>query len=479
MRFSYLTSAMVVFSVSLAGCRVAPQYARPAVAPPPAYSGVNHAPAVVVPTPRDTKTLGDLKWSEVFHDSTLRALIQEALANNDDVKIAADRVLEQQDLAGIARSQQLPTVSGGGSSTAIVLPDNLARMLNDGRADANRYLHDSGLSLSAAWNLDFWGLYRNQTNAARAELLATEWGRRITVGTVVESVASSYLQLRTLDEELEITRQTVAARKQSLELTRTLEAGGSASLADVRQAEELLHTAEAAVPDLERQIQQQENLISVLLGRDPGSIARPAAAAEWPEPDAVPAGIPSELLERRPDIQRAEAELKAANANVGVARARLFPQFSLSDSGGTLTSQLRTLANGKSLYGTASGNLAQVIFDGGKLRNNVRLSEAEKEERVYVYQKTIKEAYRSVSDALIAAQKDRECTAKEEELVEAAKDATRLARLRYESGATSYLEVLTTDTSLYSARMSLVEAHHDESLSVIRLYSALGGGWRE
>ena len=464
-------------TLCVTGCTVGPRYQRPATDAPQTFRG-----AIAPDTNPSTSSLGDEKWAEVFKDPTLQQLIREALANNYDVKIAAQRVLEQQDQVGITRAGQFPTASGGGSVVAVGLPGSLVDKLNSsgsGGGKISKNLYSGDISLSAAWNLDFWGLYRRQTEQARAQLLATEWGRRMTISTVVENVATAYLQLRTLDAELEITQRTLEARKQSLQLTQTLEQGGSASLADVRQAEELLYTAAAAIPDFERQIQQQENSISILLGRNPGPIVRGASEMNWPQPEEIPAGIPSQLLERRPDIQQAEAELVAANANVGVAKAQLFPQLSLSGTAGIASSQLKGLVDGKNLYGYSSGNLTQVIFDAGKLRNNVRLSEAEKQEQVLTYQRTIKQAFQSTSDALIGLQKFREFRVQEAKLTESAEDATRLARLRYNGGSTSYLEVLTNDTTYYSAQLSLAVAQEDEALSIVQLYSALGGGWQE
>jgi outer membrane protein, multidrug efflux system len=481
-------------TLCIAGCMVGPRYQRPAVNSPDVFRGANApeinsqgGPGQVVSVDNlkqeNTKSgsLGDEKWAEVFKDPTLQQLIREALANNYDVNIAAERVLEQQDQVGITRSQQFPTLSGGGSYTALGLPSSLAKGLasgNNGKGYNSSYFA-GGFSLSAAWNLDFWGLYRRQTEAARAQLLATEWGRRMTISTLVENVATAYLQLRTLDAELEITKKTLEARKHSLQLTETLEQGGSGTLADVRQAEQLLYTAAAAIPDFERQIEQEENSISILLGRNPGPILRDAAEQmNWPQPEQVPPGIPSHLLERRPDIQQAEAELVAANANVGVAKAQLFPQVSLSAMSGVASSQLKGLVDGKNAYWLASGNLTQTIFDGGRLRSNLRLSEAQKQEDVLVYQRTIKQAFQNVSDALIGLQKFREFREQEANLTASAQDATRLARLRYSGGSTGYLEVLTNDTNYYTAQLNLAVAQENEALSIVQLYSALGGGWQ-
>jgi multidrug efflux system outer membrane protein len=462
-------------TLCVTGCLVGPRYQRPATNAPQVFRGAT-APDIASQT-----SLGDEKWAAVFRDPALQQLIREALANNYDVKIAAQRVLEQQDQVGITRAQQFPTVSGGGSYTALGLPSGLVKSLNSGGNGSSKTassFYAGGVSLSAAWKLDFWGLYRRQTEAARAQLLATEWGRRMTISTVVENVATAYLQLRTLDSELEITKRTLEARKQSLQLTETLEQGGSGTLADVRQAEQLLYTAAAAIPDFERQIAQQENSISILLGRNPGPILRGASEVNWPQPEQIPAGIPSQLLERRPDIQQAEAELVAANANVGVAKAQLFPQLSLSGMSGVASSQLKGLVDGKNAYWLASGSLTQPIFDAGKLRNNLRLSEAQKQEQVFAYQRTIKQAFQSVSDALIGLQKFQEFREQEANLTASAEDATRLARLRYNGGSTSYLEVLTNDTNYYTAQLNLAVAQENEALSIVQLYSALGGGWQ-
>jgi outer membrane protein, multidrug efflux system len=475
--------SLLALTLCVTGCTVGPRYQRPATSPPPAFRGADNlqvSPAPSTP-PNTAASLGDEKWAEVFKDLTLQALIREALANNYDVNIAAQRVLEQQDQVGITRAQQFPTLSGGGNYTGLGLPSSLVKSLNSGSNSNNTSsrFYSGGLNLSAAWNLDFWGLYRRQTEAARAQLLATEWGRRMTISTVVENVATAYLQLRTLDAELEITKHTVDARKQSLQLTQTLEQGGSAPLSDVRQAEELLYTAQAAIPDFERQIQQEENSISILLGRDPGPIVRGTAETQWPAPEQVPAGIPSQLLERRPDIQQAEAQLIAANADIGVAKAQMFPQVSLSAAGGTSSSQLKGLVDGKNLYWYEAGTLTQTIFDAGRLRNNLRLSRAQEQEQVLTYQLTIKQAFQSVSDALIALEKYREYREQEELLTASAEDATRLARLRYNGGSTGYLEVLTTDTDYFADQLTLAVAHEDEALSIVQLYSALGGGWQQ
>ncbi|MGA3132012.1 MAG: efflux transporter outer membrane subunit, partial [Terracidiphilus sp.] len=339
-------------------------------------------------------------------------------------------------------------------------------------------LIDGSFNISAAWTPDFWGLYRKQTDAARAQLLAQVWAQRAVELTLVQQVATAYLQIRALDTQLEITRQTLKARQDSVALTRTLESGGSVPLSDVRQAEQLLYTATSEIPQLEEQIQQEENAITLLLGENPGPIIHRDSNALAPPPQDLPTGLPSQLLERRPDIQQAEATLIAANAQIGVARAQFFPNLSITASGGVGGDSLSSIfdTSGKTIYGI--GTLTQPLFEGGKLRAQLQLSEQTKEEMVLNYQKTIAGAFRDVSNALIALNKERAYREQQEKLVEAAKDATRLARIRYQGGSTGYLEVLTTDSNLFAAELNLVNAQQGEALALVQLYSALGGGWQ-
>jgi outer membrane protein, multidrug efflux system len=457
--------------LTVAGCKVGPNYKRPVVNTPANYRGAL-APDIA-PAP-SAMPLGAEKYTAVFTDPVLQGLIAEALKNNYDVKIAADRVLEQQAQLGITKAAQYPTVSIGGTYDALGLPSGL---LGSGSQSTQTNYFAGGLTASVAWNLDFWGMYRRETEAARANLRATEWARQTTYSTLVQSVASSYYQLRTLDAELDITKQTLAARKQSLALTQTLEAGGNTSLADVRQAEQLYYTAQAAIPNLQSQIEQQENSLALLLGRNPGPIARGQDIADAPHPVDVPVGLASELLERRPDVRRAEQLLVQANANIGVARAQYFPQLSLSGTGGVSSSQLAGIVASKNAYYYAIGSVSQPIFDAGKIRNNYRLAQAEHKELLDTYQQTIAGALRDVSNALIAYNKTREYREQQEKQTAAAQDSVRLARLRYNGGSTSYLEVLTNDANLYSSQLTLEAAQQQQALSLVQLYYALGGGW--
>lgn len=450
----------------LVGCTVGPKYVRPNVTAPPVFRGANDAAIT-----SDVKgSFGDEQWAAVYREPELQELIRKALANNYDVRIAARRILEQQVQVRITRSQEFPSLTLGGTGIGASLPTSLGSQLPDP-------LVDGSFNVSAAWTPDFWGLYRKQTEAARAQLLAQVWARHAVQLTLVQQVATAYLQIRALDAQLEITRETLRVRQDSVTLTRTLESGGSVPLSDVRQAEQLLYTATSEIPQLEEQIQQQENAISLLLGENPGPINHhdPSALAS-PRQD-LPTGLPSRLLERRPDIQQAEASLIAANAQIGVARAQFFPNLSISASGGVGGDSLSNIfdTSGKTIYGL--GTLTQPLFEGGKLRGQLQISQQTKEELVLNYQKTIAGAFRDVSNALIALNKERIYREQQEKLVDAAKDATRLARIRYEGGSTGYLEVLTTDSNLFTAELNLVNAQQGEALALVQLYSALGGGW--
>src|SRR5271156_5473126 len=280
--------AKLAIVLLLVGCKVGPKYKRPLVDVPEAYRGAL-APEIASDT--SASSLGDERWAAVFQDATLQSLVREALANNLDLRIAAQRVLEAEAQVGIVRSQQLPSISGGGSYSALQIPASLAGTKSDG-TPANSSFRGGGPSASALWNLDFWGLYRRQSEAARADLLASEWGQRATRTTLIQSVAVAYFELRSLDAQLAITENTIKARQESLKLTQALEEHGAGSLADVRQAEELLHAAQANLPDLRRQIVIQENTISVLLGHNPGAIDRGLSVEEQPHPEQIPIGVP-------------------------------------------------------------------------------------------------------------------------------------------------------------------------------------------
>jgi len=462
--------SLIAFSLVmllLSGCTVGPNYKRPSVDVPGTYRGA-------VPQEAQqpaAESLGDQKWWEVFQDKQLQDLVHTALQQNYDVRIAATRILQAQAELGITRADQLPTISAG--AQAVNERNPRSKLYPQYETSSNQ------LDLSLAWELDFWGKYRRATESARANLLATEWARKEVINTLVSDVAAAYFQLRELDLELEISRRTLVSRQDSLQITKMLANGGATSMLDVRQAEQLVFTAAETIPDLERQIEQQENFISTLLGNNPGPIARGTKLTEQPHPPQIPAGLPSSLLERRPDIREAEAQLVAANAQIGVAKADYFPQINLTATGGYQSSALTSLFTGPAGLWSFGGSLAQPIFAGGRIRSNVRLTEARQQEAALVYQQTIQQAFRGVSDALVGYSKDREFREQQEQLTFSAQDAARLSETRYRGGATSYLEVLTNETNYFDAELGLAQAQLNELVALVRIYRNLGGGWQE
>src|ERR1700756_3296822 len=352
-----------------AGCMMGPKYKRPAVNVPQEY----RAPEPQLAT--QASSLGNEQWWQLYQDPVLTQLIQTAIAQNYDVRIAAARVLEAQAQVGITRSNQFPSASVG----ADIYSQQNAKVTKVFPA----YQVNAGdLNLSVIWNLDFWGKYRRQTEAARAQLLATEWGQRAVISSLVANVATAYFQLRALDSELEISKRTLASRQESLKLTQVLETHGSGSGLDVSQAEQLVYTASETIPDLERQIQQQENVLSVLLGENPESIPRGRALTEQPVPQSVPAGLPSEFLERRPDVRQAEEMMVAANAQIGVAKASFFPSLSLTGLGGLESNALHQFVTQRSDVWYGAFSVSQPVFQGGALRSQLRLARANWQEAV-------------------------------------------------------------------------------------------------
>ncbi|HEY7352786.1 MAG TPA: efflux transporter outer membrane subunit [Terriglobales bacterium] len=463
--FSKLGSLGLCF-VFLSGCAVGPNYKRPPVSAPSEYRGLPPGAG-----PQSASSLGDEKWWTVFQDPQLQELVRGALAQNYDVRIAATRVLQAQALLGITRADQFPTVSGAASATNQRIPATTTTPAFE--------TSPMQVGLSLFWELDFWGKFRRATESARANLLATEWAQRAVISTLVSNVVSAYFQLLELDLEMEISRGTLASRRESLRLVQIRSSGGATSLLDVRQSEQLVYAAAEAIPDLERRIEQQENLISILAGRNPGPITRGRPLVESMSLPAVPAGLPSSLLERRPDIRAAEEQLIAANAQIGVAKAAYFPQITLTAAGGYESSALTDLFTGPAGFWNLGGQLLQPIFTAGKIRSNVKLTEAQRQEAVFRYQQSIQGAFREVSDSLIAYRKDQESHEQQARLNAAAQDATRLANDRYRGGVSSYLEVLDSDTRYYEAQLGLAQSELNGRLALVELYNALGGGWQQ
>jgi len=452
--------------LALTGCAVGPNYKRPAVTTPDTYRGL--APEA---GPQTAASIGDEKWWTVFQDQQLQQLIREALAQNYDVRIAAARILQAQALLGITRADQFPTIAGGAAASNQRFPRTKVTPATETSSNV--------VNLSLFWELDFWGKFRRATEAARANLLATEWGQRAVISSLVSNVATAYFQLLELDMEMEISTRTLSSRKESLRLVEVRAKGGATSLMDVRQSEQLVYTAAAEIPDLERRIEQQENFISILLGRNPSSITRGKPLIETTLLPNLPAGLPSSLIERRPDIQSAEQQLVAANARIGVAKAAYFPQITLTADAGYQSSALTNLFTGPAGFWNFGGQLAQPIFTGGRIRSNVRLTEAQKQEAVLFYQQSIQQAFREVSDSLVAYRKNQDFRAQQQLLSNAAEDAVRLANMRYRGGVTSYLEVLDSDTRFFDAQLGLAQAQLTERLALVQVYNALGGGWQQ
>ncbi|MGH9796121.1 MAG: efflux transporter outer membrane subunit [Candidatus Acidiferrales bacterium] len=449
----------------LAGCTVGPNYKRPSANVPESFRG---AAGDVQPS---VTSLADQKWWDVFQDQQLQALIRTALQQNYDVRIAATRILQAEAQLGITRADQLPSVDAGA---------NITTQRNPQTGPIPQFERTFGqVDVAASWQLDFWGRFRRATEAARAELLATEWARQAVIATLVSDVASAYFQLRELDLELEVSRRTLASRQESLQLTKTLEERGLNSVLDVRQAEQLVYTASSQIPDLERRIEQQENALSILLGNNPGAVPRGLQLTAQPHAPEVPAGLPSSLLERRPDIRQAEQILVAANARIGIAKSAYFPQISLTATGGYQSSALSELFSGPAGLWNFAAGLVQPIFAGGRIRSGVKLTEAQQQEALLAYQRTIQQAFREVSDALVAYRKNQESRQQQELLTNAAQDAARLSGLRFRAGETSNLEVLTNETNFFDAELRLAQAQVNELLALVQLYRALGGGWQQ
>ncbi|HEY7394527.1 MAG TPA: efflux transporter outer membrane subunit, partial [Gemmatimonadaceae bacterium] len=363
LRRALLLTTLLALAVE---CRVGPRYQRPDVDAPPEYRGYDQDTT-------KTGSLGDMKWSELFRDDELQKLVSRALIANYDVRVAAARVLQALAQLTITRADQFPNVTGDASATRERTPAS-SRGGFEVPATTNNLFH---IGASISWEADFWLKFRSATEAQRARLLGARWAERAVMVSVVSLVAQGYFTLRELDLRLEIAQRTLTARQESLRLTRIQEQIGSVSLLDVRQAEQLVYTAESVITDTQRQIEQQENAISILLGQNPGPIPRGLPLVDQPEPPEVPPGLPSRLLERRPDIREAEFALVAANAQIGVAKAALYPEITLTGTGGFESQALSRLFSAPAFFWSITGDLLQQIYNAGKLKAAVRLSEAQ------------------------------------------------------------------------------------------------------
>lgn len=455
--------ATLVLGVALAGCAVGEDYRRPDVQTPGVWRDA--APDA------DPASLADLSWWQLFEDEELRGLVQAALEENKDLRIAVTRVDQARAQLGFARADQLPRVDAGASATTNRASDTVRPRNMGGEQGLLATTVDLG------FEVDLWGRLRRASEAARAELLASEEARHAVATTLVGDVAGAYLRLRELDLELEITRRNVESRRQSVQIVRDRFEAGLTSALDFRQAEAELASTAAQIPDLERQIAQTENQLSILLGRNPGGITRGRPLTGQTFPPTVPAGLPSALLERRPDLRQAEATLAAANARVGVAKAAFFPQISLTGLFGVESAALSDLFTGPSRIWRFGPSVTLPIFDAGRNRANLEVTFAQQREALHRYEQAIQQAFREVEDALVAHRKAREALAEQDAAVRASREALAVAEFRYTSGLTSYLNVLDAQRTLLAAEVAQSRTLGAQLIAVVQLYRALGGGW--
>jgi multidrug efflux system outer membrane protein len=458
--FAILVSAAVV------GCKVGPNYRRPAVQTPTEYRELKDGPQVQP----QVASYADLPWWQVFQDPKLQELIRTALQQNYDLQLATERINAGRAQVAITRSNLYPQVQGNGDFS--------------GGKEHNFQTKFNFLTLTAdaAFQLDFFGKLRRATEASRAELLATEDARQTVILTLVSDVASDYFALLQLDLQLQITHDTVKTQEDSVKLTKLRVDHGVATKLDVLQAQQVLDTANAQIPDLERQIAQEENAISILLGNYPQGVPRGQTLVEQVLPPDVPPGMPSSLLERRPDIREAEQVLVAANAEIGVAKAQFFPQIALTGSGGGAfgrSSAFSGLMSSQLGIWSYGAQVSQPIFTGGALRGNLRLAESQHNQALISYRQAIQRAFGDVSDALIGYQKNHEVRVRQEQTVADLQESVRLSIMRYRGGTTNYLEVLDGQRSLFSAELTLAQARGTEYQSLVQLYRVLGGGWQQ
>src|SRR5579871_4415278 len=467
-----MKNAVAVLALFSTACTVGPNYHRPGVQIPENF----RAPGPLA-APK-AESLADLKWFEVFNDDQLQNLIRTALIQNYDLRAAVANVEAARANLGITRSNQFPNVSASGDI-------ELTRLSRDGTfplpatfvPSQNRNWGQAGLNL-LSFEADIWGRLRRATEASRANLLSAEENRKTVITTLVADVATDYFTLRELDYESDISRRTLDTRQESLRLIQQRQGGGVATLLDLRQGEQLVYTASETIPGLQQQIEQTENQITLLLGQNPGGIVRGRNFTDQEFPPDVPAGMPSALLARRPDIRAAEANLIAANANIGVAKAAYFPQISLSGFLGGQSTQLSTLFSGPHSAWSFVPQVTQPIFTAGRLKSTVKLAESQQQAALVAYEKTIQTAFTETSNALIAHQRLRESRTQQESLVTALQDRTRLAYVRYRGGVDTQLNALDADRDLFQAELTLAQIRLNELLSVVQLYKALGGGWQ-
>jgi multidrug efflux system outer membrane protein len=459
MRARALISAVLLLALS--GCKVGPNYKRPAVTVPDQYRGL--APGLGGQAAGGA--FGEMKWQSVFQDEALQGLIKEALTNNYDIRIAATHILEAEASLGVTRSNQLPALNG----TFGVQNQRSAAYPNSPTFDS------AGLQLS--YIVDFWGQFRRATEAARAQLLATQYAQHLVETTLIADIAIAYYQLRQLDSQLIFSQQTVLSDQDSLRINTINWKGGEYAVTDVYQAQLLVQQAEAEVITLKQSIEQTENQLSVLLGKNPGPIPRGLDLINEPHLTEVPVGLPSAILERRPDVRQSEESLAAANANIGVAKAAFFPQIPLTASFGAQSTALTSFLQGPATFWSLGGELAQPLYAGGRITSQYHLALAQRDEAELTYKQTVQQAFADVSNSLVGYNQSRLYRMKLQEQTVTYKETSRLANVRFTGGATSFLEVLTTQQQYFSSELLTTQAWFAEMQNYVQLYQALGGGW--
>ncbi|MFZ0521385.1 MAG: efflux transporter outer membrane subunit [Candidatus Acidiferrales bacterium] len=464
-RTTMIVAAILAASL-FTGCKVGPNYKRPMVQAPSAYRDFNPNPQAEA----QAASFADLPWWQVFQDPVLQELIKTALKQNYDLQTATERIVAARAQLAVTRSSLFPQVRGNADF--------------EGGKEQNFQSKSNFLALTAdaSFQLDLFGKLRRETESARAQVLATQAAQQTVILTLVSDVASDYFALLQLDLELQISHDTVKTQQDAVKLTNLRLDHGVATKLDVLQAEQVLDTANAQIPDLERQIGQEEDAISILLGNYPQGIKRGLPLVEQPMPPSVPPGMPSALLERRPDIHQAEQNLIAANAEIGVAKASFFPQISLTGSGGGAfgrSSVFSSMMSSHTSIWAYGAQVTQPVFTGGALTGNLKLAKSEQRQELIAYKQAIQLAFRDVSDALIGYQKFYEVRVAQETTVKDLQDSVNTSLERYRGGITTYLEVLDGQRSLFSAELTLAQARGDEYQSLVQLYKSLGGGWQQ
>lgn len=472
-----IATRFFIVSISLLplmGCALGPDYERPEIEEPPDFRGQ-------LDSQTGEESLANIEWWDLFQDPHLQSLIRSALIENKDLRLAASRVREARSQYRVTRADQLPQVDGNTSLQRNQTSGAVARQFGIGAGTgSNREGPTTSqwkATLDLSFEIDLWGKFRRATEAAQAELLGKEWAQRTVTLTLVSDIAQAYFDLQELDLELNIAQLTFKTRQETLEIIRLRKLMGQSSTLDIRRADQEVARAQAIIPDIERQIGQKENQLSILIGENPTTIIRETSLGNQTLPPEVPAGLPSALLEQRPDILEAEHQLVAANANIGVAKAAFFPQISLTGNFGAQSLEFNDLFIGSSRIWSLGPAITLPIFNAGRNRANLEVSKAQQEQALITYEQTIQQAFREVEDALLLHQKTREIRTAEERLVEVSREALHLAQLEYLNGQATYLDVLVAQRELFNAEIALAQTQRDQLIAVVQVYKAIGGGW--